>query len=87
MTMQLYTGSNATFSRKLTEGENELLAHTIRWGSDGYPISKVGRRWHWREAFGVKGAPVSYKTKREAFAAFEAWIAMMCDIKAGRLER
>lgn len=58
----------------LNENEKALWAHVRRWGSSGYPIQKMGSRWFWREAFGVKGSPVAYKTKRAAVAVFEAWM-------------
>lgn len=84
---KLYDGDNVTFSKLLTEGENMLLQHVTRYGSTGYPIGKVGRFWHWRDAFGVKGSPTPYKTKRAAHEAFQAWQQLMLDIKAGRVER
>jgi hypothetical protein len=52
------------------------MVHVNMFGSDGYPVSKAGRGWVWREAFGVNGSPIVYKTKRAAVAAFEAW----CDV-------
>lgn len=57
----------------LTDGEAELLCHISRWGSDGYPIERVGRSWHWRTWRTVRGSPIVYKTKRAATEAFEAW--------------
>jgi hypothetical protein len=57
----------------LSDDEAALLYHVGRYGSDGYPIERVGRRWHWRAWRGVRGAPVVYKTKRSATAAFEGW--------------
>lgn len=77
--------SNATFSPHLTEGENEFLRHMTRWGSDGYPVRKVGRHWLWYEVFGVKGAPTCYATKKAACAAVEAYLGILRDKTAGRL--
>lgn len=57
----------------LTDDEAALLTHITRWGSDGYPIEKLGRKWVWRQWRGVKGSPVLYKTKKEAVAVFELW--------------
>lgn len=57
----------------LTDDEIALCYHVTRFGSAGYPVERVGRRWHWRAWRSVKGAPVSYTTKRAAVAAFESW--------------
>ena len=84
--MTLYTGSNATFSPRLTEGENQFAQHMSRWGSDGYPCRKVGNcKWVWDECYGVKGAPVVYKTKKACHAAIEAFLAVLIDKRAGRI--
>lgn len=72
-------------SKNLTEGESSILRHISMWGSDGYPVQKIRSRWHWVDMFGVKGAPVVYKTKREAVAAFELFHSMLLDKLAGRL--
>ncbi len=69
----------------LTEGESNILRHISMWGSDGYPVQKIRRGWHWTEMFGVKGAPVVYKTKREAVSAFETFHSMLIDKAAERL--
>jgi len=57
----------------LSDDEAGLLYHVQRWGSDGYPIERVGRSWHWRDWRSVRGAPVAYRTKTAAVGAFEAW--------------
>lgn len=57
----------------LSDDEAALMCHITRWGSSGYPIERVGRSWHWRNWRSVRGAPVSYRTKTEAVAAFEGW--------------
>ncbi len=67
----------ATDYAGLSTDENDLLQHVSRWGSDGWPIQKVGRNWHWVESWGVKGSPTVYKTKRAAGEAFQAWIDAM----------
>lgn len=58
----------------LSENERALLSHVLMWGSDGYPVAKLGRKWQVADAFGVKGPPTIFKTKRAAVAQFEAWI-------------
>jgi hypothetical protein len=60
----------------LSKDERALLAHVAMFGSDGYPVQKLGSRWQVADAFGVKGPPMLYRTKREATAAFEAWLRM-----------
>ena len=69
----------------LTQAENDFLRHMSMFGSDGYPVKKVGRNWQWMEFWGVKGAPTTYKTKRECVAAIEKYIDILCDKAAGRL--
>lgn len=72
--------------RGITDNEKELLGHISKWGSDGYPVRKVGAgKWIWFEFFGCKGAPTVYKTKREAFQAFEAYQDILLDALAGRI--
>jgi hypothetical protein len=72
--------------RGITENEKDLLNHISRWGSDGYPIRKVGKgKWIWFEFFGVKGAPTVYGTKREAVTAFEKFYQILLDASAGRI--
>lgn len=61
----------------LTNEQNALLAHALMFGIEGYPIQKISGRWMWVEAFGVKGSPTVYKTKKAAVAAFEGWISAM----------
>ena len=71
----------------LTENEQRLLNHFVRWGSDGYMvcIAKRGRQWWWQDAFGVKGCPKPFKSKREAVQAIENYETILIDKKAGRL--
>jgi len=58
----------------LSANERELFAHVTMFGSEGYPVAKLGRRWIVADAFGVKGAPTVFRTKREAVAQFELWL-------------
>ncbi len=71
--------------RGITEDERALLTHVMRWGSDGYPVERIGRAWHWRDWRSVRGAPTVYRTKREAVAAFEAFHGILLDALAGRI--
>ena len=73
--------------RQITEDELALMNHIVRWGSDGYPIQKVKSRWQWTQWRSVKGAPVVYKTKREATAAFEAFHNMLIDAYGEQRQR
>ena len=70
---------------RITQAENDFLNHMIRWGAEGYPIYKAGRKWFWSDFWGCKGSPVAYKTKREATAAVETYISILGDKAAGRL--
>lgn len=55
--------------RKLNEDERGLLTHLSRWGVDGYPVRKLGKRWTWD--FRSLKSPTLYRTQREAIEAFE----------------
>lgn len=70
--------------RGITEDEKDLLVHWSRFGSDGYPVKKIGRGWHWSYR-AIKGSPTIFKTKREAVASFEAFIDVLIAAKAGRI--
>jgi hypothetical protein len=70
----------------LNKGENEWLTHMSPWGSDGYPIRKLGRGWTYERFYGVGGAPIVFKTKREATAACELFYEILRDKAAGRME-
>lgn len=71
--------------RGITPDEKHLLGHISRWGSDGYPIKKAGRKWTWGPFLSVNGPPVCYTTKREAVASFEAFHEALLDANAGRI--
>jgi len=61
----------------MTEDERALVTHVTRWGSDGYPVHKVGSR-HWTWDFrSIAGPPVLFKTKREAVASFERFMEVL----------
>jgi hypothetical protein len=70
----------------LSDDERALLTHVSRWGSDGYPVAKVGsHHWTWGPWRGIQGPPVVFKTKRAAVQSFEAYHAILLDKNAGRL--
>lgn len=70
---------------RLTEDERALVAHVSRWGSDGYPVRRIGARWSWGPWRGINGPPVLFQRKRDAITAFEAYIDILLDKLAGRL--
>jgi hypothetical protein len=80
---------------RLTEDEAFLLQQVMRFGRDAYPINKLqprraasggGRGWTWGPVRGIKGPPTVFKTKRAAVASFEAYLAILRDKLAGRME-
>jgi len=77
---------NATFSAALTEGENQFMQHMSRFGSDGYPVRQYGRKWAFEKAFGAGGSPVMYPTKKAASGAVEAYMDILRDRIAGRMD-
>lgn len=68
----------------ISAAELDFLQHIGRWGSDGYPIAKRGRKWWFDRMFNAGGTPSPYKTKREAEAAVEAYLDILRDKAAGR---
>lgn len=64
-------------TRALTDRERRLITHVGMFGSDGYPVSKVGSK-HWA----YEGGPRVFPTKREAVAAFEAYFDVLLDLLA-----
>lgn len=64
------------YERLMTYDERRLFSHIGRWGSEGYPIRKLGRKWDWHFTERVT-SPTLYTTKREAVAAFERFLAVL----------
>lgn len=72
--------------KTLNKAENDFLQHIGMWGSAAYPVRKTaGGKWLWHEFWGVKGAPVVYKTKKAAVEAIERYLDILRDKAAGRL--
>jgi hypothetical protein len=71
--------------RGLSEDEQALLTHVSRWGSDGYPIKKVGARWWCWDYRSIRGPQVCFPTKKQAVVSFEAFLDVLRDAKAGRI--
>lgn len=64
-------------SRPVTEAERRLMQHVSMFGSDGYPVRKLGAaRWVWGTDE-VKGPPTVFKTKGAAVAHFETWMEVI----------
>lgn len=62
----------------LSEDERALLAHISRWGSDGYPVSKLGSdRWQWGPWRSIKGPPRIFRSKKQAIENFEIYLAIL----------
>jgi len=70
--------------RGITPDEGDLMTHVSMFGAEGYPIRKYGRKWSWGTDR-VKGPPVLFRTKAEAVASFEAFMAVLRDAYAGRV--
>lgn len=65
-----------TYDRPLLEDERALMTHVTMFGSDGYPVARVGSR-HWSWSYRSLSAPGVYKTKREATTAFESYLEVL----------
>lgn len=72
-------------SNPLTEDEAFVMTHWSMWGSTGYPVVKRGRSWWVDGIRGLGKTPVAYKTRKAAWAQWEAYIDTLIDRKAGRL--
>jgi hypothetical protein len=59
--------------QRLTDAEKETLMWNSRFGSDSYPIRKIGRHW----SIDRQGDSRCFKTKREAVQAWEIHIAIL----------
>lgn len=66
----------ARFERgvRLTEAERDALRHDSRFGSDGYPVRKLGRGYVYEHA--AASSPSICKTKREAIIGWEIKLAI-----------
>ena len=71
--------------RGLTADERKLMTHMSMWGSDGYPLRKLGRGWIVQGVRGLGSFPKVYKTKKEAASMWERYVGILRDRKAGRL--
>ena len=69
----------------LSIAESSFMAHMARWGSAGYPVSRLNGRWFWTEFCAVRGIPSPFKTKRDAFAAIDRYLDILRDKLAGRI--
>jgi hypothetical protein len=67
----------------LSDDESSLLTHVMMWGSDGYPIKRLGHGWTWN--YRSISHPKIFKTKREAIVSFEAFESILIDKTAGRI--
>jgi hypothetical protein len=72
------------YVRPLSEDDRALVTHITMWGSDGYPIRKVGSRWDW--SYRSLSAPILYRTKRDAVAAFETYMGVLRDCLASEAQ-
>jgi hypothetical protein len=60
--------------QRLTDAEKETLMWNGRFGSDSYPVRKMGRHWSIDHA---SAASRCFPTKREAVQAWETYIAIL----------
>lgn len=70
--------------RGIRLGEERLMNHVTMFGSDGYPIGKLGRGWVWSWST-VTGPPVVFKTKKAAVEYVEQFLGILRDAWSGRL--
>ena len=70
---------------RLTDGEHAWLKHMQRFGSAGYPVKRMGRKWWVDQAFGAGGCPSPFKTKTEAIGFCDRYLQVLLDKLAGRM--
>lgn len=68
----------------ISKDEYAWLQHIQRWGSDAYPVRKIGRKWSFERMFNVGGTPTLYTTQRKAIEAVELFYDHLLDKNAGR---
>ena len=81
-----YGGCITRSEGRLSEDEAFVITHVSHFGSDGYPIRKLGRKWTWGPIRGINGPPAVFTTKREAVKSFEAYHDILLDKLAGRMD-
>lgn len=66
---------DAAFDRgeRLTPDEHAALNHWSRWGSNSYPVLRVGRRWDLSHPLACGVPP--FRTRAAAVAAWEGLLA------------
>jgi hypothetical protein len=69
---------------RLSEDECFILTHIQHFGSDGYPVKRVGSR-HWSWEYRGNGCPTVFRTKKQAVTSFEGHLDILLDKLAGRL--
>lgn len=65
-----------TVGNRINDDERYVLDSNMRWGSDMYPVRKVGGGWVLDSIRSVK-VPGVFKTKREAVATFERFLDVL----------
>lgn len=63
---------------RLNDAERLLLRDWAMWGSDMYPVRKVGRVWIVDTIHGID-FPGVHRTKGAAVCAFERFVAVLID--------
>lgn len=61
----------------MTPAEERFLGFLTRWGRDAYPVAKVGGAWRWIDFMAVPGPSTAYRTREEALAAIDAFLAVL----------
>jgi hypothetical protein len=61
-----------THAGPLTRDERDLLTHISRFGSDGYPVGKVGSMWRW--SYRDTHSERAYTSKKQATQNFEQYL-------------
>lgn len=64
------------YDRPLTEDERALNNHVLMFGSDGYPVRKVGSR-HWSWSYRSLSSKLVFPTKRAAVESFEKYLEVI----------
>lgn len=70
-------------SETLTVDQDWILTHWTMYGSDGYPVQKLGSGWQVLGQRGYGAIPTVFKTKRDAVAAWERFLWLLVDYKKG----
>lgn len=75
--------STAQGCENLTVDQDWIMGHAIMFGSDSYPVRKIGKGWQVVGQRGLGSVPTVFKRKKDAVAAWKGYLDMLELYKSG----